>query len=119
MAPNESGPIIQHAIQLAIAPVFLLTGIASLLGVMANRLARIIDRARALEQRWASLDEKARQAARVEVARSRAPPPFRELVDQFLHRRGAAGVHRHLHALLRGVLPDRPQVARGRTCSSV
>ncbi len=57
MAPNEAGPIIQHAIQLAIAPVFLLTGIASLLGVMANRLARIIDRARVLEQRWAALSE--------------------------------------------------------------
>ena len=68
MAPNESGPIIQHAIQLAIAPVFLLTGIASLLGVMANRLARIIDRARVLEQKWASLTEQARQVARGEIA---------------------------------------------------
>lgn len=67
MAPNEAGPIIQHAIQLAIAPVFLLTGIAALLGVMANRLARIIDRGRDLEQKWASLSEKARAAARSEV----------------------------------------------------
>ena len=68
MLPNESGPIIQHAIQLAIAPVFLLTGIAALLGVMANRLARIIDRARDLEHRWAGLDEKALPAARLEIA---------------------------------------------------
>ena len=68
MLPNESDPIIQHAIQLAIAPVFLLTGIAGLLGVMANRLARIIDRARDLEQRWAGLDEKALPAARLEIA---------------------------------------------------
>jgi len=67
MAPNEAGPIIQHAIQLAIAPVFLLTGIASLLGVMANRLARIIDRARALEQRWPALDARTQEEARVEV----------------------------------------------------
>jgi hypothetical protein len=67
MPPNESVPIIQHAIQLAIAPVFLLTGIAGLLGVMANRLARIVDRARDLEQRWPSLSEKALPAARVEV----------------------------------------------------
>ena len=37
-----------HAIQLALAPVFLLTGIAGLLNVMASRLARIIDRGRSL-----------------------------------------------------------------------
>jgi hypothetical protein len=39
-----------RAIQLALAPVFLLTGIAGLLGVMTGRLARIIDRSRALEE---------------------------------------------------------------------
>ncbi|MBL0938249.1 MAG: DUF2721 domain-containing protein [Gemmatimonadaceae bacterium] len=40
---------IAHVIELAIAPVFMLTGIAALLGVLTNRLARIIDRARLLE----------------------------------------------------------------------
>lgn len=39
-----------HAIQLALAPVFLLTGIAALLGVMTGRLARIIDRGRHLTE---------------------------------------------------------------------
>jgi len=39
-----------HAIQLALAPVFLLTGIAGLLNVMAGRLARIIDRGRQLTE---------------------------------------------------------------------
>ena len=68
MPANESIPIIQHAIQLAVAPVFLLSGVAGLLGVMAGRLARIIDRARDLEQRWAALDEKVVARARVEVA---------------------------------------------------
>jgi Protein of unknown function (DUF2721) len=68
MPPTDSIPIIQHAIQLAIAPVFLLTGIAGLLGVMANRLARIIDRARDFEQRWPALNEGALAAARVEIA---------------------------------------------------
>jgi len=38
------------AIQLALAPVFLLTAIAGLLNVMAGRLSRIIDRGRALEE---------------------------------------------------------------------
>jgi hypothetical protein len=44
---NISG--VAHAIQLAIAPVFLLTAVGSLLGVITNRLARVIDRARMLE----------------------------------------------------------------------
>ena len=39
-----------HAIQLALAPVFLLTGIAGMLNVMAGRLARIIDRGRQLTE---------------------------------------------------------------------
>lgn len=39
---------IPHAIQMALAPVFLLTGIAGMLNVMAGRLARIIDRGRRL-----------------------------------------------------------------------
>ena len=39
-----------HAIQLALAPVFLLTGIAGILNVMAGRLARIIDRGRELTE---------------------------------------------------------------------
>ena len=42
---------IAHAIDLAVAPVFLLTGIGALLGVMTNRLGRVIDRARLLEGR--------------------------------------------------------------------
>ena len=40
---------IAHAIQLAVAPVFLISGIAALLGVLTNRLARIVERARRIE----------------------------------------------------------------------
>lgn len=40
---------IARVIQLSVAPVFLLTGVSALLGVLTNRLGRIIDRARALE----------------------------------------------------------------------
>ena len=39
-----------QAIQLALTPVFLVTGIAALLGVMTGRLARIIDRWRQLTE---------------------------------------------------------------------
>ncbi len=39
-----------RAIQLALAPVFLLTGIAGLLNVMTGRLSRIVDRGRHLTE---------------------------------------------------------------------
>ena len=42
---------IGHIIQLAIAPVFLLNGVCTALMVLINRLARIIDRSRVLEDR--------------------------------------------------------------------
>lgn len=42
---------VAHVIQLSVAPVFLLSGIGAMLAVMTNRLARVIDRARALEAR--------------------------------------------------------------------
>ena len=38
-----------RAIQLSVAPVFLLTAIAGLLGVISNRLARVLDRAPRLQ----------------------------------------------------------------------
>jgi Protein of unknown function (DUF2721) len=49
--------IVSQGIQLAIAPVFLLTAVAAMIGVVANRLARIIDRARLLEDRVDALGE--------------------------------------------------------------
>lgn len=42
---------VSHIIQLAIAPVFLLSGISPQLIVLTNRLARVIDRSRDLEHR--------------------------------------------------------------------
>jgi len=41
---------IAHLIQSAVAPVFLLSGVGVTLGVLTGRLARIIDRARYLEE---------------------------------------------------------------------
>ena len=40
---------IAHVIQQAVAPVFLFSGVAAMLNVLASRLARVIDRARQLE----------------------------------------------------------------------
>jgi hypothetical protein len=42
---------VTHGIQLAVAPVFLLTAVAGMIGTVAGRLARIIDRARVVETR--------------------------------------------------------------------
>lgn len=48
--PSSALGDVPRAIQLALAPVFLLTGIAGMLNVMASRLARIIDRGRKLTE---------------------------------------------------------------------
>lgn len=42
---------IAEAIQLSVAPVFLLTGVAGMLNALSTRLARVIDRGRDLEDR--------------------------------------------------------------------
>ena len=42
---------IAHIIQLAVAPVFLLSGVGVTLTVLTSRLSRIVDRARVLEDR--------------------------------------------------------------------
>jgi Protein of unknown function (DUF2721) len=66
---------IAHAIQLALAPVFLLSGIAAFLGVLTNRLARLVDRARSLErevrQATAHDPDYAREQLQVMARRSR------------------------------------------------
>ena len=56
---------IAHAIQLAIAPVFLITGIAGLLAVLSNRLGRTIDRARVVAK--TAVDTETRQEVHEEL----------------------------------------------------
>ena len=55
---------IAHVVQSSVAPVFLLTGVAATLGVLTNRLARVVDRARVLEDRLEK--EPARRGALLE-----------------------------------------------------
>ena len=50
MFPQTNINDITHVIQLAIAPVFLLTAVGTIIGVLVNRLARIVDRIRVLEE---------------------------------------------------------------------
>jgi hypothetical protein len=58
---------IGHVIQLAIAPVFLLTGIGALLNVMMTRLARIVDRAHKIEEKFLLNDALRTQEAHQEL----------------------------------------------------
>lgn len=53
MEPGTGIATVGHAIQLSVAPVFLLSGIGAMLAVMTNRLARVVDRARSAEARLA------------------------------------------------------------------
>ena len=60
--------VLANVIELAVAPVFLLAGIAGFLNVMSGRLGRIVDRARVMERRVVTLDnEERREAARYEL----------------------------------------------------
>ncbi|MFZ9229413.1 MAG: DUF2721 domain-containing protein [Prochlorococcaceae cyanobacterium] len=64
MAPVEG---LARAIQLSVAPVFLLAGISGLLGVITNRLARIIDRGRELKAQTSDSSVAVTREARQEL----------------------------------------------------
>lgn len=65
--PDNALSDITHTIQLAVAPVFLLTAIGTTLSVLVTRLARIIDRARTLEYRFGSAPVKEQRRIRAEL----------------------------------------------------
>ena len=48
---DASATDLAQVIQVVVAPVFMLTGIAGFLNVMSGRLGRIVDRARVMERR--------------------------------------------------------------------
>ena len=50
-APNLSVNTVAEIVRLALAPVFLLSGIGAFLNVLASRLSRIVDRSRQIEPR--------------------------------------------------------------------
>ncbi len=51
MALFVDSATVTHGIQLAVAPVFLLTAVSGMIGAVAGRLSRIIDRGRVLEEK--------------------------------------------------------------------
>jgi hypothetical protein len=58
---------ISQLIQLAIAPVFLLTAVGTLLGVLSSRLGRVVDRMRILDERMPQFDEQRTALAQSEL----------------------------------------------------
>lgn len=60
---------VAHVIQLAVAPVFLLTGVGAILAVLINRLARVVDRFRVLERMQRETRKREHKACQVEMAR--------------------------------------------------
>ena len=66
-SPSSIGDI-AHVIQLAIAPVFLLTGVGTILAVLSNRLGRAVDRSRVVENLLPGLAGDALALAQDELA---------------------------------------------------
>lgn len=59
---------VARLIQLAIAPVFLLTAVGTMIGVLSTRLGRAVDRSRALEDRLRQMQPEGQKLAREELA---------------------------------------------------
>jgi len=59
---------IARNIQLSVAPVFLLTAIGTTIAVLTSRLGRIVDRARILEERIASVPAQGGASIQTELA---------------------------------------------------
>jgi len=55
--PDDHLVAISRTIQLAVAPVFLLTALGTILGVLSSRLFRVVDRVRVLNARVADSGE--------------------------------------------------------------
>ncbi len=67
MAVETHLPEIASVIQLAVAPVFLLTAVGTIIAALNFRLGRAVDRRRSLERRLAKMSEDELGAARDEI----------------------------------------------------
>jgi hypothetical protein len=62
--PDLSVNTVAEIVRLALAPVFLLSGIGAFLNVLASRLARIVDRSREIEPRLLATSRSSTAACR-------------------------------------------------------
>ncbi len=58
---------VTRLIQLAVAPVFLLTAVGTIIGVLTTRLGRAVDRSRMLEDRLRQLSPEGQASVRAEL----------------------------------------------------
>src|SRR5258708_16751526 len=58
---------VTRLIQLAVAPVFLLTAVGTIIGVLSIRLGRAVDRSRTLEERLRQLQPEGQKMVRAEL----------------------------------------------------
>jgi len=68
MAFDPHVPVLAGVIQLAIAPVFMLTAVGTLIGALSLRLSRAVDRRRELEERLSAMSQAELPAAQDELA---------------------------------------------------
>ena len=101
---------VAHVIQVALTPVFLLSGIASLLGVLATRLARVADRVDALADQLETADPVDSRRLRLRLAYLRRRS---HVLDVAVMLGTFGGVATSCAGLLLfvGTLRDRPGVA--------
>ncbi len=62
---------VAHAVQQSVAPVFLITGVGSILSVLSTRLARVIDRFRTLDESEEELNPDRKSEMLILIRRSR------------------------------------------------
>jgi cytochrome c biogenesis protein CcdA len=101
---------VAHVIQVALTPVFLLSGIASLLGVLSTRLARVADRVDALADQLEAAGPVDRRQLRLRLAYLRRRS---HVLDAAVMMGTLGGVATSCAALLLfvGTLRDRPGVS--------
>ena len=101
---------VAHVIQVALTPVFLLSGVASLLGVLSTRLARVADRVNALAEQLEADAPIDRRKLRLRLAYLRRRS---HVLDAAVMMGTLGGVATSCAALLLfvGTLLDRPGVS--------
>ena len=103
--PTSPPEVVAHIIQVALAPVFLLTGIATLLNVFSNRLARVADRVDQLTSLIEDADKPKAMSLAAQLARLRRRSVALD-VAVVLSALGAAAICASVLTLLIGALQN-------------
>ncbi len=81
--------MIAETIQLSVTPVFLLVATGSLLNVLTGRLSRVVDRSRALMERWAETEGQEHERV---VAELRAADRRMDVINNAIAAAVACGI---------------------------